>query len=203
MEDRMPLLESLVTDLTSKFVGATNIDAAFVLKAATDLGTKLAGLEMEVSEKKAVVVLALKKAVAAVPVPDALDGVVASVMGAAIDAAVGVVRLSSLTHSLLRYLPSCFQVAAAPVLDSMDKALIAEALASQSPQTVVSSQESLAVRVPDDPAPATSDPAAATVVEPAESLPSVVDIPEKNISEKEPSPAASPLEPRVQNLPLD
>jgi hypothetical protein len=170
----MPVLESLIADVTSKFVAAKNIDAAFVLKAATELGKKLAGLEMEVSEKKAVVALALKKAVAAVPVPDALEGVVASVMGATVDAAVGVVRLSSLTHSLLKYLPSCFQVAAAPVLDSMDKALIAEAVASQSPQTVVSSQESLAVRVPDAPAPV---------------LP---DIPETNIHEKEPNPEASP-----------
>lgn len=179
----MPVLDNLIADITAKFVAANNIDAVFVLKAATELGKKLAGLDMEISQKKAVVALALKKAVAAVPVPVALDGVVASVMGGAIDAAIGVVHLSSLTHSLLRYLPSCFQVAAAPVLDSMDKALIAEAMASQSPQTVVSTQESLAVRVPETAAPA--------------------DIPDTNVREKEPSPAASPPESLVPSPPLE
>ncbi len=180
----MPVLETLIADVTNKFLAAKNLDAAFMLKAATELGKKLAGLEMDVSEKKAIVAMALKKAVASVPVPAALDGVVASVMGGAIDAAVGVVHFSSVAHSLLRYLPSCFQVAAAPVLDSMDKALIAEAVASQSPQTVVSSQESLAVRVPDD------------------AVAPLSDIPDTNAREKVPSPEASPLASLVPSPPL-
>jgi hypothetical protein len=217
----LPSLESIVNETKQAFVSAKadgKLEAAEVVQIATGVAKKIHALQtVSADEKKALVLLALKKGLAeaggllglknlSIAGPDALAAVEKQVLNAALAAVYGLMdaapHLFAPAHNLLSrlrgflsvLLPYCSQAAAlASVLDPKDAKLIEEAKAYL---------EGLAA------APAASEPVASVpaVSEPAAAPPSLLvsspesvaplekkseDTPEKNIAETEPSPAAS------------
>jgi len=210
----LPSLESIVNETKQAFVTAKadgKLEAAEVVQIAIGVAKKIHALQsVSADEKKALVLLALKKGLAEAggllglkdldgAGPDALAAVEKQLLNAALAGVYGLMDaaphlfapagnlLSSLKGCLSVFLPFCSQAAAlASVLDPKDAKLIEEARAYL---------EGVAAQV----APATAPAAAPAAVALTDSSPESVapvekkseDTPVKNTAETEPSPAAS------------
>ena len=185
MSDITSLVENVVKSLVSASADG-KLDVSEVIKIGTELSKTL---KLTPHEKKAVVSLALKKGLDEVKASSELKKAVDTVVDAV---SVSTTLLSSLKHSLLKCLPVCSRgVEVLALIDPKDAELVAKALKEfqEVEKKLESTLESLVVTVSEkkeDPVDLVSVPAAAEVV-PA-------NIPEKNKSEKEPNPEASPQE---------
>lgn len=206
------LLEQFVNDVKEAIVEAKKdgrLDLSEIIKIATVVSMKARSLSAcSLDEKKALVSLALKKGLEAASSLTTLAGDEKKLLDAGLAAVHGLMGeapqlfapvagfLSSLKRLLSRYLRVCSSGASiSEVFDPKDSALIEEALAAARSlgsavalsKDVSSTLVSLVVKGEGETAP---------VVEKVthNSAPLVKDTPESSISEKEPSPEASPAD---------
>lgn len=200
----MSVVEKILEDAKQGFVTALRdgkIDSGNLVKVVSGIAKRVNALPIEVEDKKEFLTMALKKAAEAAGASDS-DGF-AAVLHKAVSAGHGLIDaakvssvatlLSLLVSFLSRCLPACSQVAAVTSgLDPKDTELIAAALkAEKAVETVESTLESLTVKVSET---------GERLVEVAPLKEVQEDTPAPNISDKESSPEASPVEVPVLNI---